>query len=164
MISGGHPQRTGRRGPGFALLCGLGTVVALGALPARSAAPGNTALLDQLNRTRPMVESYGGLVLDQTLTPAGQDFYQAFVAAWRDRPRVDRYALVIQERPSARQGSQLTINQGHRRVFQARLPARRAAAREFAERVADYTYQTLVEGDLQALLFRDPDLAREELQ
>lgn len=111
-----------------------------------------------------MREAYGGLVLNQMLTPVGQEFYQHFVAAWTARPQVDRYALQVQERPSARQGSQLLISAGHRQLLQTRLPARRDSLRAYANHVAEHLYTVLVEGDLQALLFRDPDLARDELR
>ena len=113
---------------------------------------------------RVMAEVYGGLVIDQTLSPNGREFYRSFVAAWTDRPRVDRYALVVRERPTPRQDSHISIDQGLRRVFQGRLPTRRGDLSEYAARVAEATYQFVGDAELQAQLFRDPDLAREELQ
>lgn len=107
-------------------------------------------------------DSYTGIVINQTVTVAGSDFFQYFIAAWRDNEMVDNYAISINERPTARFGSQIWVTYGQRRVFQAFLPPARSAIKSIALSVADQVYQTVVEADVQRILFRDPDLAQDE--
>jgi curli production assembly/transport component CsgE len=72
-----------------------------------------------------LVEVYGGVVANQTITVAGQEFYQCFVSAWRDKDMSERYAISIHERPSARWGSQIWIEYAQKRIFQSPLPSAR---------------------------------------
>lgn len=82
-----------------------------------------------------------GLVINQTLTRFGHDFYTRFVTYWSDYQIVMPANLAIYERPSARWGSQIWIEYQGRRIFQQNLgPSTRviddiakiAAARTFA--------------------------------
>lgn len=107
--------------------------------------------------------AYDGVIVNQTVTLVGHDFYRAFVAAWRDKPNAERYTLTIVERPTARLGSQIWVEFLRRRVFQAMLPPARARVTGFAEAAVDATYQAVVQSEVQRLLFRDPDLGPEEI-
>lgn len=109
-------------------------------------------------------ERYDGVVVNQTITVAGQDFYRHFVTAWRDSDMHDRYALAIRERPSARWGSQVWIEYAQRRIYQANLPTSRAAIRALGEQAAETAYQRIVETDVQRLLVRDADLGPDEFR
>ncbi len=107
-------------------------------------------------------DPYTGIVANQTITVAGQDFFQYFIAAWRDKEMVDKFEISISERPSARFGSQIWINYGQRRIFQTFLPAARAAIKPISLAAADAVYEGIVQADVQRLLFRDPDLGPDE--
>lgn len=104
-----------------------------------------------------------GIVTSQAITVAGREFSDYFMAAWRDKQDSDRYTLAIHERPSARSGSQVWIEFAHRRVFQAQLPAARAALKVRAEQAAESTWQAVLEADGQSRLINDADLARDEI-
>lgn len=104
-----------------------------------------------------------GIVTSQAITVAGREFSDYFIAAWRDKQDSDRYTLAIRERPSARSGSQVWIEFAHRRVFQAQLPAARAALKGRAEQAAETTWQAVLEADGQSRLINDADLARDEI-
>ncbi|WLI91413.1 CsgE family curli-type amyloid fiber assembly protein [Massilia sp. R2A-15] len=104
-----------------------------------------------------------GIVTSQAITVAGREFSDYFIAAWRDKQDSDRYTLAIHERPSARSGSQVWIEFGHRRVFQMQLPAARAALKGRAEQAAESTWQAVLEADGQSRLINDADLARDEI-
>jgi curli production assembly/transport component CsgE len=104
-----------------------------------------------------------GIVTSQAITVAGREFSDYFIAAWRDKQDSDRYTLAIHERPSARSGSQVWIEFAHRRVFQAQLPAARAALKGRAEQAAESTWQAVLEADGQGRLIHDADLARDEI-
>lgn len=113
---------------------------------------------------RPMLDSaYDGVVVNQTITLVGHEFYQAFVAAWRDKPLSERYALTIGERPSARLGSQVWVEFSRRRIYQAVLPPARARVAAIGEAAAEIAYQSVVQAEVQRLLFRDPDLGADEI-
>lgn len=107
-------------------------------------------------------DPYTGIVVNQTITVAGQDFFQYFIAAWRDKEMVDKFEISISERPSARFGSQIWINYGQKRIFQTFLPAARAAIKPISLAAADAVYEGIVQADVQRLLFRDPDLGPDE--
>ncbi len=113
---------------------------------------------------RQMLErAYDGVVVNQTVTLVGHDFYTAFVAAWRDKPLSERYALTIGERPSPRLGSQVWVEFSRRRVYQTVLPPARARIGAIAEEAAEIAYQNVVQTEVQRLLFRDPDIGADEI-
>ena len=111
----------------------------------------------------PNTELYEGLVLGQTVTVAGQDFYQGFATLWRDKALGSRYLLVIRERPSARTGSVVWVEHQGRRLLQLTLPNSRSMIGRLCEPAVEEIWQRLVETELNAKLDADKDLARDEL-
>ncbi len=109
-------------------------------------------------------DPYSGVVVNNTVTFIGQEFYRTFVASWREAPNAESFSVTVHERPSARWGSLISIEYEHREVFRAFLsPGRRDFVRLAADDAARIVYQNVVELEVQRLLFRDPDLARDEL-
>jgi len=108
-------------------------------------------------------EMYGGVVVNQTITMIGQEFYQEFMALWREKEQIERFVLSIHERASARQGSQIWITFGEKRVFQAQLPSTRSRVRDLSQHAVEIAYQQIIDTELQTLLFRDVDLGPSEL-
>ena len=51
----------------------------------------------------------------------------------------------------------------HRRLFEAFLPPTRTDVRSIGARAANTTYDNLVQADLDRLLFKDQDLASDEM-
>ncbi len=100
---------------------------------------------------------------DRTITVAGHDFVQAFAVQWQEQPLSDRYAIVIREHPSARRGTQVTIDYGQERVYQTFLPANRAKIPALAREAVSSCYQNVIDAEVRQLLFRDADLAPNEL-
>ena len=111
---------------------------------------------------RALDETIGGIVTNQTMTLAGEDFYTSFAQAWRDMPLSDRYVVSIHERPSARWGSLIWVEFEQRRVFDMFLPTARANVASVAVRAASTAYQNVVQADIARLLFHDVDLAGDE--
>lgn len=107
-------------------------------------------------------EQFGGVVTDQTITVAGQDFYQYFVALWRDKPMSERFVIAIRERPSARWGNEIWVEYAQRRVFQAVLPANRSNIKAISTEAVEITYQNVVDTEVQRLFFRDKDIGPDE--
>ena len=110
----------------------------------------------------PVAATATGVVTVQTVTIAGHDFSQYFLAAWRDMEGSEHYTLSINERPSARLGSEVWISFAQRRVFQTRLPPARAAIRSLSESAAETVWQTVLQTDVERKLIRDADLAPDE--
>jgi curli production assembly/transport component CsgE len=135
-------------------------VAALSQLPAFAQDDTNS---DRALNASVLQELYAGVVVDQTVTVVGHDFYQEFVALWREKDMSSRYAIAVIERPSARWGSQIWIEYAHRRVFQIFLPAARANVRAASAEAADAAFQNVVDAEVQRLLFRDPDLGADEI-
>ncbi len=116
-----------------------------------------------VDNQEPLSDSLGGIVTTDTVTLAGQDFFSAFSRAWSANPLSDRYIVSVHERPSARYGSLIWIEFEQRRVFQAFLPIARSNVRAMAESAAPIALQNVMQADLSRLLFRDADLASDEL-
>lgn len=140
----------------------FGTMLATIA-PSHAAPEPDNALKGQDLNGRVLQELYAGVIVDQTVTVAGHEFYQHFAALWRDKELANRYAISVYERPTARWGSQIWIEYAQRRVFQVFLPPGRANVRAVSEQAAEIAFQNVVDTEVQRLLFREPDLAPDEI-
>ncbi len=116
-----------------------------------------------VDNQEPLSDSLGGIVTTDTVTLAGEDFYSAFARAWSANPLSDRYIVSVHERPSARYGSLVWVQFEQQRVFQAFLPIARSNVRAIAESAAAIALQNVMQADISRLLFRDADLATDEL-
>jgi curli production assembly/transport component CsgE len=138
-------------------------LAALGTLPlatAHAASPGESGAAAASGTAD---EQFGGIVTDQTITSAGQDFFQYFSALWHDKPMSQQFAIAVRERLSARKGNRIQVEFANRTVFEAVLPAARGNVRALSESAADIAYEAVSNSAAGSLLFHDPDLARDEL-
>ncbi len=103
-----------------------------------------------------------GVVINQTVSVAGQDFYQYFVTVWRDKQGSEKYTLAVRERPSARWGSEVWIEFAQRTVYRSHLPPARAAIKPISEQAADMTYEAVVQAEMLRRLITDADIGRDE--
>jgi curli production assembly/transport component CsgE len=110
----------------------------------------------------PVSDSIDSILVNQTVTVAGQEFHATFAALWSDKPSLTGYALAIRERPSARRGTTVEVEHGNQTVFRAYLPPSRAQIRALAEQAVAIVYEDAVAAQVQHLL-RDDDLASDEL-
>lgn len=127
-------------------------------VPERS---GNAKPFANLNANIRM-EALDGIITDQTITAAGEDFYQRFSAFWHDKPLSDTFAIAIRERPSARRGNRIQIDYADRTVFETVLPPNRGSIPAISERAAEMTYESVVNANVRRLLFRDDEFAPDE--
>ena len=102
-----------------------------------------------------------GMVLGQTVTVAGQDFFQYFVSLWRDKSISERVLITVRERPSARTGSVIWIEHQRHRLLQFALPASRGLLRGLSEQAVEQLWQRLTEAEIDASLDHDSELARD---
>ncbi len=109
------------------------------------------------------LDLFDGIVIDQTITRAGKDFYQLFSTNWHDQPLAERYTISVKEQPSARFGSQVYIMFGNRRIFQGQISPNRHQIKILSEAAVDIAYKAVTEGEMQRLLFKDPDIGQDEI-
>ena len=140
----------------------LATMPLLLAAGAQADASINPELRAQDLNGRSVEEAYGGVVVGQTVTVGGQDFYQYFVARWRDQPSSERYTISVHERPSARLGNLVWVEYERMRLFQTILPVSRSQIRPVGEQAAEITWQRLIEFEIERKLYNDADLAKDE--
>lgn len=107
-------------------------------------------------------DTESGVVTNQVMTVAGQDFYQHFMNAWRDKEGSEQFTLAVRERPSARWGSEVWIEYGQARVFYSRLPIARAGIRHMSEDAAEQAYRGVVRLVEQRKLSKDADVGADE--
>lgn len=145
-----------------AALCAL-LVTAATAVPAAGgdALEGDTPI----ERSRATLEQLSGFVIDRTITQFGAEFVRYFSDTWRDIDGTAAVDVTIVERPSARWGSIVYIEQNNRPVARVFLYAGRSAAiKPLAVQAARYVSERAADKALADLLMRDPDLGKEELQ
>lgn len=104
-----------------------------------------------------------GLLLNQTRTFAGQAFYKAFVDSWLTLDPDNTYSLVITERPSARNGSQITVKYADQVVYQQFIHFNASRAQRAGQAAPAVVYDKVVSADVEEL-FTNPDLAKDEIK
>ena len=89
-----------------------------------------TEMLRTYRRLQPKTDSLNagligafqtGLVVDETLTRFGRDFYEAFYQQWTAPEGVVAYTLLIQEQPLPGLSTLITVRLDSEIVYQARL-------------------------------------------
>ena len=77
------------------------------------------------------------LVMDNTLSKMGQDFYEFFYEQW-DPPETDRHFTVyIEEKPSPGMGNMVMIKINYDKVFQSRLTPRQGMIEKIAQQAVN---------------------------
>jgi curli production assembly/transport component CsgE len=112
---------------------------------------------------RAAAEPLAGVVLDQTVTVAGHEFYEHFCAFWHDKPMNEMFAIAIRERLSARRGNQVVVEYAGRVLFQGALPPARADVRPVSQQAVEISYESVANAEVQRLLFSNDELAPDEL-
>jgi curli production assembly/transport component CsgE len=107
-------------------------------------------------------ELLAGVILDQTVTVAGHEFYKQFCMFWHDKPVNELFSLAVRERLSAQRGNQVVVEYMGRVVFHGALPASRADLRPVSLEAVDVAYETVANAEVQRLLFTQDELAPDE--
>ncbi len=102
------------------------------------------------------------LIVNQTYTAGGLEFYRRFTDYWREKSDGDRYTLVIVERPSRRYGNQVMVSLAQRPVFVSPLPLKFDSIRDISLDAVEQVYTAAVASNLRFLDQSDPDMARDD--
>ncbi len=108
-------------------------------------------------------EPLRGMLVNQTMTVAGQEFFRNFAAGWRDLPVSQRYSVSIHERPSVRQGTRIWVAFNRETMFQAFLPPGRDQILALSEQAVAMVSSSIIDTDLNRAMYRDADLAADEI-
>lgn len=79
-----------------------------------------------------------GLVVDETLTPSGRLFYEAFFLLWTPPPGAEAATLEISERPLPGNGTAIVITADAEVIVQTRLPRRAEEVEDLAGQAVQY--------------------------
>ncbi|HLT46636.1 MAG TPA: CsgE family curli-type amyloid fiber assembly protein [Rubricoccaceae bacterium] len=88
-----------------------------------------------------------GLVVDETLTKLGRDFYDVFFRAWEPPRDAINFTIGIQEQPAPGIGTIVSVTVNDEVVFQARLQPQPEQVELAARQAAYYAYERLKRGE-----------------
>lgn len=129
-------------------------MAALDSLAARSKAQsesqrpsGSKAAPDAPKATDPpRTITIDGLVMDETRTKIGQDFYSIFYSNWTPPEDARNFTITVQEQPMPSLGTRVTVQLNNQTVFQTRLQPRYAYIEQAAKRAVYVTWRRLQRG------------------
>ncbi|MGM0834243.1 MAG: CsgE family curli-type amyloid fiber assembly protein [Pseudomonadota bacterium] len=101
----------------------------------------------------------GGVFVDRTVTMAGRSFYKEFSQLAMEKPIFSEITLTVYERPDARWGSQVWVNEGNNVFYRSILSPRLTEADEAARQAVDAVEEQVVQQRLAQALYSDRDLA-----
>jgi curli production assembly/transport component CsgE len=104
-----------------------------------------------------------GIVVNQTVTAAGQEFYRRFTDFWREKPDFESFTLVILERPSSRFGSRVVVSYGQTVVFTGNLPVKTDAIRALGAEAVERAHASVIAANLRMDGASDPDMGSNEI-
>jgi len=100
-----------------------------------------------LPRSRDMGEAADGIVgivVNQTITPNGNEFYKIFTILWSEKPESTEYSLHIDERLSKRYGNKVGVYFGQKLVYSSALPLKYADLKTLCEKAVEETQANIV--------------------
>lgn len=104
-----------------------------------------------------------GIVINQTFTTGGQEFYRRFTDFWREKPDFESYTLLILERPSLRYGNRIIVSHGQTVVYTGNLPAKADAIRALSADAVEKAYANIIASSLRLNGAPDPDIGPDEI-
>jgi len=107
-------------------------------------------------------EGVSGVVVANTITPAGHQFYRLFALAWRDKSESERYSLSVVESRVRQRLSLVTLYYANQSLYSAILPTRFPALQALVEQSLEAVVSRLLTIELGALE-SDPDLAADDI-
>ncbi|SMO58452.1 CsgE family curli-type amyloid fiber assembly protein [Fodinibius sediminis] len=88
--------------------------------------------------------SINGMVLDETRSKMGIDFYNLFYRHWEPPSGASNFMITISEQPTPSRGTMITIHIDNEKVFQNRLQPKYAYTEKMARQAVVICYRTLL--------------------
>lgn len=104
-----------------------------------------------------------GLLLNETRTFAGNQFFTAFASAWQAYDPNGVYTLVMRERPTGRTVSQISVLRNGVVMFQRYIGINARVAERAGRDASAAVFQSLMSAELDRQLV-DPDLGADEFR
>jgi curli production assembly/transport component CsgE len=115
-----------------------------------------------LMSVNPYSEGLSGVVVENTLTVAGNQFYRLFALAWREKPESEKYSLSVVESRGRQRVSQVTVYYANKSLYSAFLPTKISALQTLVDQSLDAVSSRLLALDLEASE-SDPDMASNDM-
>lgn len=93
-----------------------------------------------------------GLIVDETITKIGRDFYDVFHRQWEAPPSAKNFTILIKERPTRGNGALIQVALNDELLFEQQLQPRFDVIEETASYVATGLYEYLLRNHLQQQL------------
>lgn len=87
----------------------------------------------------------GGLIINETRSKMGSDFYTVFYKHWNAPKQAGNFILTISEQPMPSMGTLVTVKIDNQPVFKTRLQPRYAVTEKLAKQAVAVTYYSLNE-------------------
>jgi len=84
-----------------------------------------------------------GMILDETITKMGRDFYNIFYQYWQQPPEAYNFTIKISEQPAPTLGTMVSVNVNDTRTFHARLQPRYDFIEEASKQAVRISYNYL---------------------
>lgn len=94
-----------------------------------------------------------GLVLDETRSKIGRDFYDIFYQKWEAPPNSSNYTITISEKPTPTLGSFISVGVNDQQIFQYRLQPRYEIIQQVAEYAVRVTYMHMKNNQHQYIIY-----------
>lgn len=98
----------------------------------------------------------GGILLDNTRSRQGHEFFTAFSQLWRDVPNTNGHIVVINEIVIPRSGTRLTVNLNNKKIYLTHLGRRQTPVKPRVEQSVLILIEALAQSQLDQ---NNPDLA-----
>ncbi len=88
--------------------------------------------------------SIDGMVLDETRSKMGTDFYNVFYRHWEPPSEAKNFMITISEQPTPSRGTMITISIDNEKIFQNRLQPKYAYTEKVAKHAVAVCYRSLL--------------------
>jgi len=102
-----------------------------------------------------------GLIVDETITKIGRDFYDIFHRQWEAPANSTNFTILIQEKPTRSNGAYVIISVNDETVFEYNLQPRYDQIEEVANYTVSLVYEFLMSDNLNKKLEAEGKKARE---
>lgn len=102
-----------------------------------------------------------GLIVDETITKIGRDFYQIFSMQWEAPVTAKNFTILIKEKPARGNGAIITVSLNDTDLFEQNLQPRYDIIEELAIYATGVIYEALVNDQISRQLEAEGKNARE---
>lgn len=137
-----------------------------GKAPAQKQARPDTITYEQKNQplerfVRSSELEVDGLIVDETITKIGRDFYDIFHRQWEAPADVHNFTILIQEKPTKGNGAYVVVSVNDEPIFEYTLQPRYDVIEEVANYTVAMVYEYLVNDQLNKQLEAEGKKERE---